>query len=239
MSRLFLIRHGQASFLSDNYDQLSETGENQAQALGEQLTADNIVFDAVFSGDLVRQVGTAEIVSNVYQDKKLRFPLIKREVGLNEYPAEEIMTTLGKYLIDNDTNASDLFKKCNDAEDESDRHKYFQKLFELILEVWVNGDHEDVGLSSTWEIWSNQVRETLMKIMQKSGKGKLIGVFTSGGPIGVSVQTALNAPEIKAAELNWRIYNCSVTKYTFNESRFSLDQFNDISYLPKDLLTYR
>ena len=239
MSRLFLIRHGQASFLSDNYDQLSDTGENQAQALGEQLTADNIVFDAVFSGDLVRQVGTAEIVSNVYQDKKLRFPLIKREVGLNEYPAEEIMTTLGKYLIDNDTNASDLFKKCNDAEDESDRHKYFQKLFELILEVWVNGDYEDVGLSSTWEIWSNQVRETLMKIMENSGKGKLIAVFTSGGPIGVSVQTALSAPEIKAAELNWRIYNCSVTKYTFNKSRFSLDQFNDVSYLPKDLLTYR
>ncbi|MEC8956226.1 MAG: histidine phosphatase family protein, partial [Pseudomonadota bacterium] len=182
MSRLFFISHGQASFLSDNYDQLSDTGENQAQALGEQLTADNIVFDAVFSGDLVRQVGTAEIVSNVYQDKKLRFPLIKREVGLNEYPAEEIMTTLGKYLIDNDTNASDLFKKCNDAEDESDRHKYFQKLFELILEVWVNGDYEDVGLSSTWEIWSNQVRETLMKIMENSGKGKLIAVFTSGGP---------------------------------------------------------
>ncbi len=52
MSRLFLIRHGQASFLSDNYDQLSETGESQAQALGEELTADNIVFDAVFCGDL-------------------------------------------------------------------------------------------------------------------------------------------------------------------------------------------
>ena len=131
MSRLFLIRHGQASFLSDNYDQLSETGESQAQALGEELTADNIVFDAVFCGDLVRQVDTAEVVSNVYQDKKLKFPSIKTEVGLNEYPAEEIMTTLGKYLIDSDSNAADLFKKCNDAEGESDRHKYFQKLFEL------------------------------------------------------------------------------------------------------------
>ena len=38
------------------------------------LTADNIIFDAVFCGDLVRQVDTAEIVSNVYQDKKLKFP---------------------------------------------------------------------------------------------------------------------------------------------------------------------
>ncbi|MAC91942.1 MAG: hypothetical protein CMO99_05305 [Woeseiaceae bacterium] len=75
--------------------------------------------------------------------------------------------------------------------------------------------------------------------MHDAKKGELIGVFSSGGPIGVSVQTALEAPDMKAAELNWRIYNCSVTKFSFNENRFTLDQFNDTSYLSEELLTYR
>ena len=34
MSRLFVIRHGQASFLADDYDQLSPLGEEQGRALG-------------------------------------------------------------------------------------------------------------------------------------------------------------------------------------------------------------
>jgi len=239
MSHLFLIRHGQASFLSDNYDQLSEKGRQQAKVLGEKLASKEIIFDTVFSGGLVRQIDTAEIVANQYATKKIPFPKFQTDIGLNEYPAEEIMTTLGKYLIDNDKDAADLFEKCNNATEELDRHRYFQKLFEIILEYWVQGHNNDIGLSISWMEWSNKVRDTLRNIMMNAGKSELIGVFTSGGPIGVSVQTALDSPQIKAAELNWRIYNSSITKYTFSGSRFSLDQFNDVSHLPDELLTYR
>ncbi len=34
MSSLFLVRHGQASFLERNYDKLSAKGEEQARILG-------------------------------------------------------------------------------------------------------------------------------------------------------------------------------------------------------------
>ena len=112
-------------------------------------------------------------------------------------------------------------------------------MFELILESWVNNDIKDVNLSTSWKDWSNGVRNAIDDIRSQTKNGELIGVFTSGGPIGVSVQTVLDAPEIKAAELNWRVYNCSVTKFTFSTERFSLDQFNDVSYLSPDILTYR
>ena len=239
MSHLFLIRHGQASFLSDNYDQLSENGVKQARVLGESFASQGVIFDSIYSGELVRQFDTTEIVKNVYDERGINFPEIQKQANLNEYPAEEIMTSLGKYLIDNDRNAAELFKKCNSASNESDRHRYFQKLFELILESWVKNDQQEVHLSVTWTDWSNRVRKALKEIMADAKKGELIAVFTSGGPIGVSVQTALEAPDMKAAELNWRVYNCSVTKFTFNETRFTLDHFNDVSYLTSDLLTYR
>ena len=49
MSRLYLIRHGQASFLSDNYDQLSDMGKNQALELGDNFSSKDIIFDTVYS----------------------------------------------------------------------------------------------------------------------------------------------------------------------------------------------
>ena len=52
MSRLFLIRHAQASFLSENYDQLSDHGIDQAKILGESLASNEFIFDKIDSGTL-------------------------------------------------------------------------------------------------------------------------------------------------------------------------------------------
>ena len=49
MGRLLLVRHAQASFLSQNYDQLSPRGETQARLLGEYWVKQNVVFDRVFA----------------------------------------------------------------------------------------------------------------------------------------------------------------------------------------------
>ena len=239
MSRLFLIRHAQASFLSENYDQLSDHGIDQAKILGESLASNEFIFDKIYSGTLNRQQHTRQMVEEVYDAQKISFPKVIEEDRFNEYPAEEIMTSLGKYLVENNDVAANLYKKCNDSTSENERHLYFQKLFELILESWVNNDTKEVNLSISWKDWSNGVRNAIDDIQSQAKSGELIGVFTSGGPIGVSVQTVLDAPEIKAAELNWRVYNCSLTKFTFSAERFSLDQFNDVSYLSPDILTYR
>ena len=239
MSRLFLIRHAQASFLSENYDQLSDHGIDQAKILGESLASNEFIFDKIYSGTLNRQPHTRQMVEEVYDAQKISFPKVIEEDRFNEYPAEEIMTSLGKYLVENNDVAANLYKKCNDLTSETERHLYFQKLFELILESWVNNDIKEVNLSISWKDWSNGVRNAIDDIQSQTKSGELIGVFTSGGPIGVFVQTVLDAPEIKAAELNWRVYNCSVTKFTFSAERFSLDQFNDVSYLSPDILTYR
>ena len=61
MSVLTLIRHGQASFFADNYDQLSELGERQARALGEYWARRELKFDEVYTGPRVRQSHSAEL----------------------------------------------------------------------------------------------------------------------------------------------------------------------------------
>lgn len=84
------------------------------------------------------------------------------------------------------------------------------------------------------------MRDSLHRVLHEAGKGSAVAIFTSGGVVAVTVQTVLEAPDIKAAELNWRVHNASVTQYTFSgNSRVSLDRFNDVSHLAPEQLTYR
>ena len=61
MSVIYLVRHGQASFGSENYDKLSSLGCTQAEVLGEYFSHAGIHFDAAYAGDLARQQKTARL----------------------------------------------------------------------------------------------------------------------------------------------------------------------------------
>jgi len=79
--------------------------------------------------------------------------------------------------------------------------------------------------------------------MATQGSGKTIAVFTSGGPISVCVQKALDLSDEKTLELTWQIMNASVTRLKYSSNRLMLFGFNDVTHLSlkKDagLLTYR
>src|SRR5579859_4365441 len=59
MRELLLIRHGQASFSAEDYDQLSSIGELQSRLLGEWLAACSEPPDVVAIGPRVRHRDTA------------------------------------------------------------------------------------------------------------------------------------------------------------------------------------
>ena len=139
------------------------------------LASNEFIFDKIYSGTLNRQQHTRQMVEEVYDAQKISFPKVIEEDRFNEYPAEEIMTSLGKYLVENNDVAANLYKKCNDSTSETERHLYFQKLFELILESWVNNDTKEVNLSISWKDWSNGVRNAIDDIQSQAKSGELIG----------------------------------------------------------------
>ncbi len=73
MSRVYLVRHGQAG-TREAYDSLSELGRRQARLLGEYFVSEGIQFAAAYSGALVRQQETACEVSAVYERSGRRLP---------------------------------------------------------------------------------------------------------------------------------------------------------------------
>ncbi|NDC62316.1 MAG: histidine phosphatase family protein, partial [Betaproteobacteria bacterium] len=58
MGTLYLVRHGQASFGADDYDQLSELGQRQSRRLGAYFRERGLTFEAVITGSLKRQQQT-------------------------------------------------------------------------------------------------------------------------------------------------------------------------------------
>ncbi|MFU8833441.1 MAG: phosphoglycerate mutase family protein, partial [Wenzhouxiangella sp.] len=81
--RLCLIRHGQASLGTADYDRLSELGEDQGLALGERIGAEYEGPWAVWSGTLKRQRQTLERVAPG------RAGII--DAALNEYMVDQLV----------------------------------------------------------------------------------------------------------------------------------------------------
>jgi broad specificity phosphatase PhoE len=88
MGTLYLVRHGQASFGADDYDQLSELGQRQSRRLGAYFQERRLTFEAVITGSLKRQQQTWRgIAEGMGQDElqHLVWP------GLNEYDSHAVI----------------------------------------------------------------------------------------------------------------------------------------------------
>lgn len=241
MSRLYVVRHGQARFFTEDYDRLSELGERQCAALARHWLDQDLELHAAWCGSLLRQRRSAEVVRDVYRDAGRPFPDIRCMPALDEYPADDIMDTLLPLLREREAAIEELAAEFEGATATRDRYRSFHRLLEAVMEHWIAESYPSEGSEGLlrWSEFSNGVREGFRDIMSTAGSGRNVAVFTSGGPVGISVQTALRAPDQVAAELNWRVHNGSFTRFTFSGSRVSLDAFNATAHLGPDLLTYR
>jgi len=239
MGYLVLVRHGQARTFEKESDQLSPLGEEQARVLGQYWIRQGVEFDEVYSGALTRQRRTAEITSRCFAEAGLSWPEIQTTPELNEYDSVGITHRLIPALAERDANFRELHAAFERNKQAADRNRHFQKMFEAVTSVWLGGEMEIEGVES-WRSFQSRVRGAIKRIIAAEGSGRRVVVFTSGGVIGLSVQSVLNAPERAALEINWRVRNCSLTEFIFSRERLSLDSFNAIPHLDDPALrTYR
>jgi len=239
MGILTMVRHGQARAFEKDSDRLTETGEQQARILARSWIDQRHTLDEVYSGTLVRQRRTAEIVESTYRDAGFDWPGIESTPEFNEYDAGGLLTVLAPELSARDTRFKKLASEFDENRNAPDRNRYFQSMFETLTTVWLSGELELDGLES-WREFRSRVTTAISRIVNAEGKGKRIAVFTSGGVIGLTVQSVLASPEPKALEINWRIRNCSITDFIFSRGRVSLDSFNSTNHLESaGLITYR
>jgi len=233
MSGIFMIRHGQASFGRQNYDQLSDLGRRQAQILGDYLVRLGFNFSAAYSGTMNRQQETAQLVLSRFPEAR---PPLNITPELDEYDSWTVMKAFLPGLIEDDPGLAEARDRMYDDP------RSFQKVFEPAMLRWISGRHEVPGLE-TWRRFTGRVVGLITAIIREQGPGRTIAVFTSGGPISAVMQMALEISDQVTLRLNWGIRNASVSVFKYNEKQVFLSSYNSTAHLEQEgdpaLLTYR
>jgi broad specificity phosphatase PhoE len=239
VSRIFLVRHAQASFLEPDYDKLSPTGGIQARLLGEYWASRNVWFDRVYSGPRVRQIDTAKIVAGVYRRTGVAFPELALLPEFDEYQGEDVLRKSLPELIHADSRIGDLHAAFQSAATSEEKRRTFQRMLEAVVGRWVDGEILLQEVES-WSEFCARVNRGLSKITASSVRGECVAIFSSGGPIGAAMQRALNLSPRDTLRVTWMSRNCSYSEFLATGERFTLSAFNAYPHLDDPaLLTYR
>lgn len=212
MSKIYLVRHGQASFGNKDYDALTDLGHQQAIWLGDYFRSRAVNFDRLFSGELNRQHQTCERIAGCLDADPQG---IRRLRGLNEYSSEALYAS-----FTGGGRAHEHQKR--------DRRTYWQT-FRKAYESWVNGslmtDHE------SWAAFCTNIDTALIKATKDSDKDDNILLTTSAGVIGAIVSRILDTRPQAAIELNFQVRNTSFCEILHTSKGLKLISFNSIPHL--------
>ena len=216
MGQLTLVRHGQASFGADDYDQLSELGQRQSIRLGaywkqtSEHTPDTLSFDAVLIGSLKRHRQTWE---GIAQGASLQLtPEVWPE--LNEYDSHALIATV---------HPEPLAKP-----DTPEMYKHHFRLLRTALQKWMAGETQPKGMPS-YDVFVQGIQAVLSHV-RSNYKGRVL-LVSSGGPISTAVGQVLGAPADTTIELNLRIRNTALTEFIYTPSRHMLLSYNNLPHL--------
>jgi len=235
MGVLYVIRHGQASFGNEQYDQLSELGMVQARILGDFLHRCAIGFDCFYSGPKRRQTQTAFItMGQMFAQGSVPRPIVLDE--LSEYDAARIIK---RYFEMQGLSGEAAVAKIKETlKDPS----YFFRIFKKAVWMWFSGGLQDNGLESRAE-FRTRITRGLMRIGAQDGPNTRSAVFTSGGVIAAIMQESTGISDDAAFELAWDIRNASVSVFVHRSGRLKLLSFNSVAHFEMEadpsLITYR
>lgn len=210
MGTLYLVRHGQASFGAEDYDQLSPLGQQQSVRLGEYFKRKGLRFDHVLCGTLRRHEQTLASINQGMGTalSALAWP------GLNEYNSEAVIAAIHPLPLA--------------KADTPELYRHHFRLLRDGLTQWMNGVISPQGMP-TYNEFVKGVTSALEHV-RKNCEGHVL-LVSSGGPISTAVGHVLGTTPETTIELNLRIRNSAVTEFAFNPKRHTLQTFNALAHL--------
>lgn len=222
MGTLYLVRHGQASFGTNDYDRLSELGHRQAVRLGTYWADRGLRFDAAITGTLKRHAQTFEGIAEGagMALQPLAWP------GLNEYDADAVIRSIHPQPLQ--------------KPDTPEAYRHHFRLLRDGLTQWMAGTVSPQGMPS-YDDFVRGITSALDHVRAQH-HGQNVLIVSSGGPIATAVGHVLGLSPEATIELNLRIRNSAVTEFQFTPKRHSLLTYNTLPHLDhpdhRDWITY-
>jgi broad specificity phosphatase PhoE len=234
MVKIFLLRHGQASFHAADYDQLSDAGHEQARLLGSWFADCGIPVHHMVAGGMRRHLQTAEGFFSGYSAAPDWQTRLQRDVGFNEFDHREIL---------------DRWRKAEEPKT-AGKHSGFGGLtmeeFEIkmqsALSRWAGGQH-DQDYAEPWPVFRERCVAALIAAARLAQPGQKVLAFTSCGTITALCRHILGFSVDEMVRMMWRVANGSITCFTYHEGRFGLQTFNATPHIDRsgrpELLTLK
>jgi len=223
MAELFLVRHAQAAFGTDDYDRLTDLGHRQARWLGDYFRERNLHFDRVVSGTLRRH---RETVAGVVEAGAPMPPTIPDD-RLDEYDPERLVKAHLSALQDERGEPQPLPSLDADGS----RREHFRLLRDA-LTAWTLGK-VDPGMHRSFVDFREGAYEAFEQACRPAAErpvGRVL-VVSSGGPISSIVAHHLDMPAASFVALNLQVRNSGFCEFRFSERGAFLISFNNVPHL--------
>jgi broad specificity phosphatase PhoE len=224
---LLLVRHGQASAGSADYDRLSERGLQQAARLGAWLAEGGQQFDAVVIGGMRRHRQTFDGIAAAYAERGLPLPQPVLDADLDEFDHHAVF---------------DGFAAGHPAHPAvlGSRDGGLQALGAMIhaaLSAW----SQDAigGVPESWQAFGQRVAQASARLGAHAPESKLL-VVSSGGVISRLAQAALGIDDRGAVDLNLSLRNSGLCEFHHRPYGLALGSWNALPHLHdcRELWTY-
>jgi broad specificity phosphatase PhoE len=223
MNHVLAIRHAQASFDADDYDQLSARGLEQASRLAEYLAADpDFGFDAVVCGAMRRHRQTLEAIEAAFAKVGRNLPDVEIDADLNEFDHGAVMAA---FLAEFPDHAG--FK--GQMPDKAD-HSGIVQFLAAALQAWAAGLLEH-RLREGWRPFQRRVGRGIARLAGRQVTGGRILLVSSGGVIAQLAQHALQVPDQQAIDFNLSLQNSAISEFRVRAQQLHLKSWNTLPHL--------
>ena len=239
LSDIYFVRHAQAGS-RDNYDVLSDLGQQQARLLGEHLTAQGIELGAVFSGGMRRQRETAEIACDAIVRAGLAAPRLTVDERWNEFSLISVYRAIAKRMKQDDADfARDIAEMQQAiARDPHTTGGAVGRCDQAVIRAWMSNRYPDYE-GEAWSSFQTRIQGCASDLSSNHHAEEAIAIFTSATPIAIIAGAALGLTDEKLLSILGVIYNTSVSVMRVRAGALRLFTFNATPHLNAANRTFR
>jgi broad specificity phosphatase PhoE len=218
MSRIYLVRHGQASFGAEDYDRLTDTGVQQCVQLARHWHAIGRRVDRVYAGTLRRQQESAAAFTDALRAAGGAVMAVTTLPGVEEYDHRALLAA----------------QYGGSPQPDTADPRNFHRRLARVLQAWTNGE-----LAGIEDFAGFRARCTtaLATLLAESGRGSHAVLFASAGSLAAAMQPALGMGDRELMRLKLTFYNSFVSCLLFDGETLTIESLNAVSHLEQPAFT--